>query len=62
MNLEEALEASVTEDVATINDSTIVVNNDLRTMSIPEKVSILGVESDESVNRLKFLDIIVISI
>lgn len=54
MNLEEALEASVTEDVATINDSTIVVNNDLRTMSIPEKVSILGVESDESVNRLKF--------
>ena len=54
MNLEEALEASVTEDVVTINDSTIVVNNDLRTMSIPEKVSILGVESDESVNRLKF--------
>ena len=54
MNLEEALEASVTEDVMTINDSTIVVNNDLRTMSIPEKVSILGVESDESVNRLKF--------
>ena len=54
MNLEEALEASVTEDVVTINDNTIVVNNDLRTMSIPEKVSILGVESDESVNRLKF--------
>lgn len=54
MNLEEALEASVTEDVVAINDNTIVVNNDLRTMSIPEKVSILGVESDESVNRLKF--------
>lgn len=54
MNLEEALEASVMEDVVAINDNTIVVNNDLRTMSIPEKVSILGVESDESVNRLKF--------
>lgn len=32
----------------------IVINDDLRTMQIPENITLLGVESDDDVNRLAF--------
>ena len=32
----------------------LVIDNDLRTITVPNKISILGVESDDSVNRLYF--------
>lgn len=53
MNLEEALAASI-DNTELLNDDIITIDNNLRTMNIPDSMSILGVESDESVNRLKF--------
>lgn len=52
MTLEEALAAS------TVNSSTdsdiLTISNDLRTITIPESIKNLGVESDEDVNRIHF--------
>ena len=39
--------------VATV-DKTLVISNDLRTISIPSSVPNLGVESDDDVLRLNF--------
>lgn len=33
---------------------TIVINDDLRTMQIPSSITLLGVESDDDVNRIEF--------
>ena len=33
---------------------TIVINDDLRTMQIPASITLLGVESDDDVNRIEF--------
>lgn len=38
----------------TTENSVLVINNDLRTISIPENVKLLGVESDDDVNKLHF--------
>ena len=32
----------------------IVINDDLRTMTIPDSIKILGVESDDDVNKIPF--------
>lgn len=47
--LEDAL-----SDGATVIDDTLVIDNNLRTITIPSSVTLLGVESDDNVNTLKF--------
>ena len=32
----------------------IVINDDLRTMTIPDSITLLGVESDDDVNKIPF--------
>lgn len=51
MTLEEALAAA---EVDTQEDNVIVIDNDLRTISIPAGIKNLGVESDDDVHRLYF--------
>lgn len=50
--------ATADEILATMSEETtqsvIVINNDLRTINIPESIKILGVESDDDVLRLHF--------
>ena len=53
MNLEEALAASEVSTYSNEEDSKIIINNNLRTMTIPSDL-ILGVESDENINKLNF--------
>lgn len=53
MTLEEALNAAAVDTHSNDENNKIVINNDLRTMSIPSDM-ILGVESDDSVNKLNF--------
>lgn len=45
---EELLSGSISQD------KTFVVDNDLRTIIIPKSVPVLGVESDDDVNRVEF--------
>lgn len=52
MTLEEAL-AAATVDSSTDSDI-LTISNDLRTITIPESIKNLGVESDEDVNRIHF--------
>ena len=47
--LEDAL-----SDGTTVVDDTLVIDNDLRTIKIPSSITLLGVESDDDVNTLKF--------
>ena len=37
-----------------MDNETIVINDDLRTMQIPSSITLLGVESDDDVNKLPF--------
>lgn len=53
MDIEEALAASTVSTHSNDTNNKIVINNDLRTMSIPSDM-VLGVESDDSVNQLNF--------
>lgn len=52
MTLEEALAASTVDDSST--DRVLVIDSDLRTITIPGTIKNLGVESDDDVNRLYF--------
>ena len=36
------------------NENVIIINDDLRTMEIPKSITLLGVESDDDVNRIQF--------
>lgn len=51
MELEEALARS---DVYAESEEVLVIDNDLRTITIPSSLQIVGVESDEDVRRLNF--------
>ena len=44
----------ILSQLATEEDKVLVINNDLRTITIPQTVKMLGVESDEDVLRLHF--------
>ena len=44
----------ILSQLATEEDKVLVINNDLRTIAIPQTVKMLGVESDEEVLRLHF--------
>lgn len=44
----------ILSQLATEEDKVLVINNDLRTITIPQTVKMLGVESDEEVLRLHF--------
>lgn len=44
----------ILSQLATQEDKVLVINNDLRTITIPMSVKMLGVESDEDVLRLRF--------
>ena len=50
--LEEALAAATVDD--TSESKILVIDNDLRTITIPPGITILGVESDDGVHRLYF--------
>lgn len=52
MTLEEALEASVQSNAE--DNEVIVIDNDLRKITIPESITLLGVESDKNVRALHF--------
>lgn len=52
MTLEEALEASVQSNAK--DNEVIVIDNDLRKITIPASITLLGVESDENVRTLHF--------
>lgn len=52
MTLEEALEASVQSNAE--DNEVIVIDNDLRKITIPASITLLGVESDENVRTLHF--------
>ena len=52
MTLEEALEASVQSNAE--DNEVIVIDNDLRKITIPASITLLGVESDENVRALHF--------
>ena len=52
MTLEEALAAATVDDSAT--DRTLVIDSDIRAITIPGAVKNLGVESDDDVHRLYF--------
>lgn len=52
MTLEEALEASVQSNAE--DNEVIVIDNDLRKITIPTSITLLGVESDENVRTLHF--------
>jgi len=52
MTLEEALEASVQSNAE--DNEVIVIDNDLRKITIPASITLLGVESDENVSALHF--------
>lgn len=52
MTLEEALAAATVDDGST--DRVLVIDSDLRTITIPGTIKNLGVESDDDVNRLYF--------
>lgn len=52
MTLEEALEASVQSNAE--DNEVIVIDNDLRKITIPASITLLGVESDENVSTLHF--------
>ena len=51
MELEEAL---MQADVYAESEEALVIDNDLRTITIPSGLQIVGVESDENVRRLNF--------
>lgn len=51
MELEEALAQA---DVYAESEEALVIDNDLRTITIPSSLQIVGVESDENVRRLNF--------
>ena len=51
MELEEAL---MQADVYAESEEALVIDNDLRTITIPSSLQIVGVESDEDVRRLNF--------
>ena len=51
MDLEEAL---MQADVYAESEEVLVIDNDLRTITIPSSLQIVGVESDEDVRRLNF--------
>ena len=52
MTLEEALEASVQSNAE--DNEVIIIDNDLRKITIPASITLLGVESDENVRALHF--------
>lgn len=52
MTLEEALSASEVNDTGA--DEVITIDNDLRKITIPASITLLGVESDENVQTLHF--------
>lgn len=52
MTLDEALEMSVQSN--TEDNEVIVIDNDLRKITIPASITLLGVESDENVRTLHF--------
>lgn len=52
MTLEEALSASEVNDTGA--DEVITIDNDLRKITIPASITLLGVESDENVRALHF--------
>lgn len=52
MTLEEALEASIQSNAE--DNEVIVIDNDLRKITIPASITLLGVESDENVRTLHF--------
>lgn len=52
MTLEEALSASEVNDAGA--DEVITIDNDLRKITIPASITLLGVESDENVRALHF--------
>lgn len=52
MTLEEALAASEVNDTGA--DEVITIDNDLRKITIPASITLLGVESDENVRTLHF--------
>lgn len=52
MTLEEALETSVQSNAE--DNEVIVIDNDLRKITIPASITLLGVESDENVQTLHF--------
>lgn len=52
MTLDEALEASVQSNAE--DNEVIVIDNDLRKITIPASITLLGVESDENVRTLHF--------
>lgn len=52
ITLEEALAAATVDDSAT--DRTLVIDSDIRAITIPGAIKNLGVESDDDVNRLYF--------
>lgn len=52
MTLEEALEASVQSNAE--DNEVIVIDNDLRKITIPTSITLLGVELDENVRTLHF--------
>ena len=52
MTLEEALEASIQSNAE--DNEVIVIDNDLRKITIPASITLLGVESDENVRALHF--------
>ena len=52
MTIEEALMVAQVND--TWIDDVVVIDNDLRTIIIPESITLLGVESDENVQTLHF--------
>lgn len=54
MTTDELLDKMEAETLASAGNEVFVVDNNLRTVSIPESMSVLGVEHDDDVHRLYF--------